>query len=315
MAVWEDWAIRRLPAAYEPIARVGDSAYRCQATISVTRLNDGRRVRFKMTHLSRFSDGNRLYGTYPSEVTPPGADLHIFPAVIGLNPRYLFHVERNARQDGWVLTKLLANDGTVNPAEHRDFRTLFSGGRLGEVISPALRLQPGRFAPAQLATLPGFTLRRLAIADDRRIEVEFSYRVRIGKFPDATADCRAVYDLSQYGLPVEHTETYPSGKFVSRQRTTTAVCGPSDGPFSVRRTTVTSQERDGKAVSSEESASDQTLTPGPVPAGEFTLTAFGLPEPPGMDEPGTPVAVWLAVAAAVGFGLFLLARWARRRAS
>ena len=230
-------------------------------------------------------------------------------SVMGRNPRYVFGLERGKVSDCWLLTFVgKADESSVTDADK------ILTQRREEAIHPAnlLSLLDGAHQLETLFQADGFKLIN-ASQDNRNGLVTIDSTRSFRGLPGAIIECKYIFDPTSGWLPVSWSEKVSAPQrdqslTSSRKLTVTGKKYESD------ITTTNNIDRPEKGSVTRKSLHTVEAV-NRIPEAEFTLPAFGLPEPPGFEAPRTPLYVWLLGLAALCFALTVGFRLlARRRA-
>lgn len=244
------------------------------------------------------------------------ADAPPYGEVYAINPAYSFALKRKGRDDRWVLVGLqLRKDGI--PAD------------IEQVLRPSRESTPGLIAVygESLLTLvrqPTFQVFRAAPVHregEELVQIDFdnTHPVAIGEgfFPIQSGsiilDPARFWCVRSYDVRGRHPRQQASRRMDIELRDPAAKYPVPKRYVEIRDVTT---EGSGRSVAQYVTDIDYS-EPSPFPADEeFTLTAFGLPEPPGIEwKRPTPWWLWgtvLAFALLVVAGVFA---WLKRRAT
>lgn len=235
-----------------------------------------------------------------------------YSEVLAENPRYSFRL-RSGRGGEWVLTELnMADRADTDPA--RELRTRLDAWRTS--ADGAIRIGSNAKLLTEVLSAPGTRITAVTPKSNAGAElVEVRFETRQASERDI-AGGTLLLDPARNWLPVQAT-AFIREKQVSGSHTTDYEYGP--GPAFQPRRGVQKHEY---TLTGEAEPMRYTRTwegefqiPARLPdSREFTLSAFGLPEPVGVTwERPTPRYVWFLTAAA-GCGLLGFAlRWLGRR--
>lgn len=232
---------------------------------------------------------------------------------IGLNTRYAFELRRSPGK-GWTVVSF--HDLASGPPPDL-FRHGGANDPVARMVSPYW-LEGRTWLPDVLAR-PGLKLRqveRTAAGGEPRVVVRYEYddpdRPGLAHAGTVTLDPERYWVVASY----DHSGTI-NGVTKRTVRTNQFDVRPDGLPLLREARGVVTSTLPAAAGKGREDTLTFSLTREVADPMEFTLTAFGLPEPPGVKwERPTPRWVW-AVAAAGGFGLLaaLFRRLARRSAA
>ena len=223
---------------------------------------------------------------------PNDPTVHVFLA----NPRYAALLRRDSHDaDRYLLREYFADPGLAYetaPANARDwaFLKLCPHYSYADIPLSRLRQQPGvEVRKVEFGPEPGSpvraTLRRVVRPNTPKV---ITYDAVLTFAPNR-----------QWHLTgVEEAVNQSKGKFVTTVSTRYTIDETSPAPLPpIREQRNDSRSRSGSGTSR---VARYELERREVADGEFTLAAFGLPEPVGLGAPrGTPSAVWLLLAAAL----------------
>ena len=236
-----------------------------------------------------------------------------------INSRYSFSLRRQASSDGWAMSMLSKKSSGKNeifqdpPDVDID---LWSTIAINFGLAyPTLRVIP---------TAPEFSLKGIS-AETREgrdlVKVEFEYAAPKDKPRVPSLAGWALYDPVRYwvlaAFDVQQTWTAPAGQ-TGRRAVTYEFQDTPDGYPIPKRIVVhaSSNPRDGSFQT--ENTYDFDFREGEVPESDFTLSAFGLPEPKGMAPPkSSRWYLWFIAGGVIclGVGAFFRRRLQRKRSS
>lgn len=303
-----------LAEAAKPLSKLDDKNFSCESTLITSSFQQGKQVNYTAKYITKVSGNNAVYGNYVTYAKPKGSDTHAFNGLLSVNSRYFFKAERNKAADAWLLVEVLKNDDALDSNNPKGVEVL------NIVKKPAfdglftIPLEIGKTAAGQIFEIPGFSLSSISESEDRRkITVIFRCPSKTDALSGPMSDCRVVYDLDQFGLPVEFSEVTKSDR-IDRENTvkfTLQRTGESEFAFNIKSKLV--YKTAGKVTYSDETEAKPVYTLGKLPESEFTASAFGLPEPPGYESSPTPIYVWILAIAVILFGLAILFRYLAKR--
>lgn len=230
-----------------------------------------------------------------------------------VNPRYGFELHRHKPTGPWAVTRVDLDPG--------DGLSLEAPGQWVEKISTF----PFNFSNMvlQLDVIvgdPGFTLKRVSpvTRDGRELaRVEFSYRPKdLVRVPLRGGwvlyDPERFWVIKEYEVQMDWKR--PQGAWAVATVTATYDYQEGDDRFPILKRIVRTEKMPSERWETQHTA-EFDLTEADVPERDFTLPAFGFPEPPGAKKPPVSWYLWAAVAAVPCLGLaFLLRRLSRRNA-
>jgi hypothetical protein len=273
---------------------------------SITNTNSGRRHQYQWHIEYKCNRESRLLKS--SKESSAGDGVETEEKVYAANPRYAFVIHRKSPKTGWHLTTLADLSQEAVPKQ------------IGDAIHEYLRaVTPGAslaFKPlAEIACAPGFRVERcrpVRQGGEDLVEVAFRY-TEDDQFDPRTKTGTLLFDPSSHWR-LRSADIRVSGP-MSQGTKKLRVVETGDPSSRFRALQV-----DGDYASQDGSRNSQTIRieatlsrPARLPADEeFTLSAFGLPEPPGIRRP----VAWNLWAALLGV-LFLVAggilRYVRQR--
>jgi len=317
--VLNEWVRIKLPAAQRPVLRISADARRTTSRIESTELRDGKTVGCTLHIVEKFCGTNALREATETDVRPAGANTYNRIACCGKNSGYYFELEPSKRPGAWLLSKILPREGLAESmlAEGRPTDQLAAAPGSATAALLKCRFAGVEYSAADLPTLPGFTLQSAKpTAAGDALDVAFTFTPANVVHPKrADIACTIRYDLSASGTPGEWTEASGPPTNPGLRRYAIRLGRVDDrGCEFVNENTVTSH-RDGKLVYSSQTKAQVSTVFGNVPESEFRLTAYGVPEPPGLEPRDTPLYVWLLAGAGAAFAVAVGFRFlAQRRA-
>lgn len=260
-------AIDAIEDARKPLEAIDDRYYKCDSTRRTTSLEQGKLITVSTKFFTKINGQNKTYGSYVTSQNPKSVDTHSFNGAISLNSRYLFKAERSKLSESWLLVKFAPNDDALrtnemellrllNIADQRAFATLFS-----------IPLKVGDTKAEGLSNLPNFSLESFVeSADRRRFTIIFRCAGATKGVADSTVStCRVVYDLDQFGIPVEFSEKNVKDN-VTRELTFNVVFQKLDEKIFSKSITRKLTYRTGETLTySEESEMNPVFTLGKLP--------------------------------------------------
>jgi hypothetical protein len=199
------------------------------------------------------------------------------------NSRYSFRLERNTESTNWVLTGL-----TLGPDKGTYLKSEPLGEALDKLISPHFYLDGLSFD--YLFRQPGFEVRGVSQERTRPeavlVRVDFSYERR--NYPGENDTARyigwMVLDPELFWCAASVQARYEvNGKAISTLRLEHALTRGQGALPIIKRSTFENTPVSGNAELIRKGVFEFSLTESSnVPETDFTLTAFGLPEPQGI---------------------------------
>ena len=244
---------------------------------------------------------------------PPEKQMH------GVNGRYFFKLVRNRKDTDWLLRGI---ESLTSPTidKNIDAQNIIKRAAAGGFLNGAdsLLLHDGYVTIKALSQMRGYKLDEInTVENGKYLSLAFSYDVTVGVGQTVRSTCEMQFDLSMNSALTKLNEkfTTTSGVITKSYMAKYTVIGEN----LVVRETIRSLDLVVKGVvrvHDRDTVADHVRFEN-IGDSDFTLSAFGLPEPPGYEAPRTPLYVWLIAVAAVCFvltvGFRLLAR--RRRAN
>lgn len=317
-SVFDDWVGHKLPAAQKPLKLADSSSFTSNFVLEMETSTGGPAVSFKLHSLHKASGDNTLLGSYATDVRPTGAELRVGQKCFGVNSRYYYELGRNKRGDAWLLERILGHEAASDPSAKTMLDVIRRENKPYFEMLMSCKLLAGPTQASDLTKLPGFVLLSAKpTPDNNAIDIAYAYSQAMpDNAPSVNVNCTVRYDLGMYGLPTETAELSGEASNLRTVKESQKLVS-FDG-----KTCVVETERsqtgtlNNKLVYSSKARSKGSVVLGRLPESEFTLAAFGLPEPPGFEPQRTPLYVWLMAATAACLVLFFLFRsLARRRAS
>lgn len=172
-------------------------------------------------------------------------------------------------------------------------------------------------APGKIFELPGFQMVSILRdgADQNVLHVSFSYDV-VDRDTNqlCKSDCRLEFDLGMHCLPTKLDQSYKCGFREIIHKWYQKWTRMEEGSYRVEQFTETKTVVDAALNHLLRIKSERNISTSNLPETDFTLSAFGFPEPPGV-EWKKPFP-WYLVAAAAGticLGVFFFLRARARR--
>jgi hypothetical protein len=238
----------------------------------------------------------------------------------GLNSKYCFELRKNKSRQSWLVSRFV--DLTPNFDEAKQgFTGIFKHGFRPAVDGylanlTAVHMAQGPVLPANLTDLPGFELKSLCRVGpgEKKLRAAFDFDMTDPvSSRKCKSDCLMDFDTTNW-TPVRLEQTYKvdADETVYTWQQEFAKTGSKNYHIKLAIDSKTCSQSFTKFVSS--STSDLQVRVGDIPESEFTLSAFGLPEPPGVDwRKPFPYHLWTLGVGAVGFAGFFMLRWAAKR--
>jgi hypothetical protein len=239
----------------------------------------------------------------------------------GLNSKYCFELKKNKPRNAWLLSRCVFVKSGFDDAKQP---FLLKGGFRTAVDTSldglsAVRFAQGDVSVERLAELPGFELTSAVLAgpEENILRASFNYQVTD---PTTKKACRSIclleFDLGLHCLPVSLHQSYTSGSDEVTHDWKHEWVKTSTDSYTVKFAIDTRTVSGTRTTQLVRVRTDMTVSTREVPESDFTLSAFGFPEPPGV-EWKRPFPYYL-VAAGVGtvcLGAFFFFRVRARRAA
>lgn len=257
-------------------------------------------------------------GLVGSKVEVTGGSNKYLQRVQGLNSKYFFELKRNKAGTAWLLSRVFENvsgtefDQDEGVVELRSYIDRIANGLT------QLMLSNGYTPVDRVTSLPGFNLKSATLSgpNDQVLSIAFEYDHKdseSGKMGRAV--CTAEFDLGMSGIPRRYSETVktPTSE-ITRERSAELIV-VADG-YELRNKTRARVVTGGQTTYTSDNANTAVIRFARSPESEFTCSAFGVPEPPGIEwSRPTPWYVWLAVAGVGCLAAFLVLRRVAARRS
>jgi hypothetical protein len=302
--------VQEAPARWEEYARLSEGLQGVLSVLHTGTLND-----YQYQSLMEYKTNGR--GTVLKVGTKHSLKGNVEKEdeeVFGLNPGYGFTLSRKSPSSPWVLTNLfeLGNKNQLG-------RVTFRINDYLACVSSGVRLDNEPLA--EVLRKPGFRIghcRKVRRDSEELVDVTFTYSKEEANRKKRTLNGTVVFDPNRYWC-LRSGDIQVTGDFVSGSQKIQVTQSDNAGALPpVSRVC----ESDGDWISSAGSRNRQRIRyevtlsqPTRLPSDrEFTLSAFGLPEPPGLGRAPTPWYLWAAVLGFVCLGLAVFLRWRARRA-
>jgi hypothetical protein len=303
---------RDAPIGWDGYLRFSEGLQSTYSSMSRTTLNGTQSAEKKFHTQYKLKNNAALRVQY---AVHPGTD----GEVEGMNPRYTFKLKRASAERGWVLADLKTTDPTKGPTEAAaQLRKNILQGSCACLTLWNLWL-PDLLRDSDFKIM---SIQKQSNGPVELYRVDFEYAKPAGTYPirGALPISRgwAIFDPGHDWIMKEYEVFHASLKAqASINRRFEIKQGRGQHPL-INHITTIHKWKDGDE--SGERVADvevETLDRPEAPVTEFTLSAFGLPEPTGVVwNTGTPYYIWFAGAAAVSLCLALVFRFlARRRAA
>ncbi len=315
--LFDTWVRDKLPEAFSQLPN-GEEGYTASSVSDCADIKDGVTVTYRAFTEYKATGDWRFLSNHVRDVQPPEGKPNRNTDAFGVNSRYRFVITKAAIGEDYLFKSVTMNGETPSPHDQRLFDTLPKLKRrpFQDAGSVSVLLVNGKFGPGELRNIPGFNLLSATERDGgRKLVVEFSYTPLDAKgvAGGEVSRCSVVYDLDRYGVPVEQTERCLRRGTLMESRKTYDV-ERAGAEFVIRTSYKATYTSDGKVTYGRSSDTRTVVKLGALPETEFTLSAFGLPEPVGVTwEKPTPLYVWLLAAAGGCAVLALLLRLPVRR--
>lgn len=291
------------------------SSYHFDAsTTSTTVVTGSDPKRFTITSSVKKNGDNYLTCSLADSVKPSVID----QSVQGINSRYYFVLERNKVGTNWLLTRIEdAHSSSVD--EHSKAHSQFRASVAHPVDAlTKLPLRIGSTSSFKIFDLPHFTLTsavKLVDGNHSILVYKFEYDYTdISSKSISRQKCAVEFDVENYGLPRSFLE-FNDNPANLRKSTITIQCAKSGDVDVFTYSSAIQVGKDDNVKQKYETASTITMRYVRVPVSDFTLSAFGITEPPGFEAPRTPLYVWFLAIAALCFVLTVGFRLLARRRS
>lgn len=319
MNMFKKLTTQTLPLLQKNIREIVTFPRSTKSSISERETRDGSSTSCVLELIQKFDGINAVYATTQYDVVPKNADTHKLIIAYGKNSRYYFELVRAKKSTGW-LTNIITPIDKLATATNKDTRPV---NRFTENVSVAtddltkVVFAGVKYFPEDLPKLPDMRLKSVTIDKTAgTADIAFDY-TPVNKVHPERKDisCDVRYSLAS-GIVIGATEySGPTSNPGVRKRSNQLKLVDSQR-FNYTINNTINSIKNGRLVYSSENTAEVETVFGSVPESEFTLTAFGLPEPPEFQPKPTPLYVWLLLAAgvcavvAIGFRLL-----ARRRAA
>lgn len=272
---------------------------------------------------------NGSFYIYSSEAITPNP--MVSNDCYGINSKYAFALKKSKNGRDWVIKnvvfekpefaeKALGGSMTISTDSGvvHGFRAIvdraFEQGLL-------IRLISGRsIEPWKIEELPGFRLQSISAEGPRQniLHVSFDYQVEDSeRKKTGVAKCEMDFDLESNCYPVKSHQILKNGDEITTLDWTKTMRKLSEKEYEEKSTTRLKKTLNAVVTPLEETESEEHLSLD-APEKDFTLSAFGLPEPPGIEweKPFPWYLVFAGIGTAcLGFFFFLRARGRRLRGS
>jgi hypothetical protein len=233
--------------------------------------------------------------------------------VFAVNPQYAFILHRKSAEAPWALTELadLSHDTVpyqIDKFISRYLKYVMMGTRLDEEALP------------DVVRSSGFRVDRchpIQRDGENLVEVAFTYTVEGSQGPTITQTGSLVFDPSrQWRLRSGDVQVRSEGVRRTEKIQVTETEPRASSPISRVYEVENEIASQGKPPSHQRVRSEATLSqPANLPADEeFTLSAFGLPEPPAIRRHG-PWYLWAAMAGLLCLGAGTILRYLKRQSA
>ncbi len=278
-------------------------------------------------------DGNRSpAGKFRSEFkNTKGASLRISQKLgpeykaeaVGTNPSYYFKLKRRSPDSGWIIVDLEfpQNSSTFSDEQRKreesDLQQICDCLMLWNLWLPTLIHDPDfkitAIKPQEIDGRPAVRFDFDYPKPDNDYPVKGAIRLKGGWM---VLDPEHDWILRDYLVHAGQPQKYFMRKTLRIRE------GAGHHPILTHSTRqivgkgVLVGKRAGKAEASFESVVEeqyQVVERSDAPLEEFTLSAFGLPEPPGTQVKGSRLHLWIALAGIVCLGIAVVIRWQIRR--
>jgi hypothetical protein len=250
-----------------------------------------------------------------------GACIHIFQTlsptseaeVEGINPSYSFNLKRRSPDRGWIITDLefAEQSATFSDEQRRhqekQLQTICDCLKLWNLWLPSLINDPDfniiAIKPQEIEGKPVVRFDFDYPKPDSDYPVKGAMPLKGGWM---TLDPEHDWILREYMVHAGQPEKY----FI---RKTFQIREGADRHPIITHVTVQIVGKGENAFESFTEVEWQTVEQSDVPLAEFTLSAFGLPEPPGIQVESSRLYLWIALGGIVCLGIAAVIRWQIRR--
>jgi hypothetical protein len=229
-----------------------------------------------------------------------------------LNPKYGFELNRRRPDGPWAVSQM-KSDSISNPRFESPERDVLLWSTCP--INLALAINSAKVVPVE----PGFSVKRVeANKEDNhgQVRVDCSYDPK-GDPRTLSFDGSIVYDPTHYWVILEYEgrigQTAPGQGTATRSVKVSNEYLYTDDGFPILQR-IQKQVKNPQKLYTSTDTYEFELSEANVDASEFTLTAFGLPEPPGLAV-GSPTRwyLWAIILGVLCIGIAALLRWRTRR--
>jgi len=284
--------------------RYRSTAGSIQGTRTITTVEKPSGTVLNKTHLTMRQLGKERFSQIVTELGPESWDEH---AAVR-NDSYEFELERASPNDPWAITRFFERERGSSPLSEPISEDSGVSKSL-EIAAAGLRLY-SKFLSEMLEE-PGFTVTSAENRDDGLVRLTFTYEGSLSNFPLT----RGWVDLDRENFFVirEYDSEAKWPEAVGTIHGTFEYSTESDGFPMVSHAETAQYANDGKGMAyRKDFVLDFDLSRTiPVSKADFTLSAFGLPEPPGPSRSFLPTSVFFWTTALLLVGLLSLMAAAR----
>lgn len=276
----------------------------------------------------RRNEPGRLLGSAESVIKRSGENLLVktenkstsgLGTCFCINSKYCFELSKKRPSDAWNLSKLVVDPGPDFDSTKHGFSQPYSktAGRTDRAATDIRGMAQTKIEPDRIESLPGFTFESTEQGGPAGefVSLRFSFSADKISYPNTA---KPVSGVIQTTLTLDKT----SGHLPTRLHQRTSH-GDMEMVVDVRReyvleagmpvrmTTnqVTKALKGSKVVHNVEAIEKHIYNYESIPVSDFTLSAFGFPEPHGVAwERRTPVYVWLIAVGVVCVAAFVVMR-------
>lgn len=300
---WKQRFLKEAPQAWDSY---GKRAKRFQGSSTWVQVRPEKHVMVNRRHEFKQGDGCAMFlqQTLVSSDNDKSGWLRV------VNPRYGFELHRRTPTGAWAVSQVDSDlsDGVSFRSPVEEVERWSTWPFIFTLISPQLRV---------ISKDSGFVLKTVIPVvreGNQCAKVEFDYRSP-GTDPRVPSivgwvvhDPARYWVIREYDVQVEWGATATKGTMVA----TYEYKYGEDG-FPILKRCVQRSRIPSRSYESEHTF-EFDLREASIPESEFTLAAFGFPEPAGAKVP-TPWYLWVAIGALACLGLGVLFRWLARRAT
>lgn len=249
---------------------------------------------------------------YLYKIDPQGEDKSAIQFCYGINSKYCFELKKNKTRSAWVVSRVVDVTPNFDDTKQGFFLASFSfHSAVDKDISglTSVRMVHGSVPVKELFNLPGFQLNSVSLVEPDQKVLRASFDCEVTD-PENKKPCRSncvlEFNLGMHCLPTKLHQWYKNGSKEVTHDWQREWVKTDDYGYTATYAVDTKTASDSVTKYLIKIRTNKKISTRDLPESDFTLSAFGFPEPPGV-EWKKPFPYYLV---AIGVGIVCLAAFA-----